>query len=148
MLTGRSIDSPRMFEQAYGAALVIVVASVVLGHAICAICGGAGRWRGAPLVGFATLMVLADAAIELPGRAVTAVVVCALACILAAAYLVIRGRRSSGGATGVWRAARGSLIVAAVALLGASIPYLAAGRVGPGAGIDNDMAIHLLVAEA
>jgi hypothetical protein len=137
-----------MFEQAYGAALVIVVASVVLGHAICAICGGAGRWRGAPLVGFATLMVLADAAIELPGRAVTALVVCALACIVAAVYLGIRGRRNPVGPGGAWRTARAPLIVAAVALFGASIPYLAAGRVGPGAGIDNDMAIHLLVAEA
>ena len=100
------------------------------------------------MVGFATLMVLADAAIELPGRAVTAVIVCALACVVAATFLIIRRRRERAVRGGLWRAARGPVIVAGAALLGASIPYLAAGRVGPGAGIDNDMAIHLLVAEA
>ena len=100
------------------------------------------------MVGFATLMVLADAAIELPGRAVTALVACGLALVLAGAYLVSRARREPRDVRAAWRTARGGVIVAGVSLLGASIPYLAAGHVGPGAGIDNDMAIHLLVAEA
>ena len=57
------------------------------------------------------------------------------------------GRRQGGHAR-ILRSAGGDLAVGGVALLGASIPCLASGRVGPGAGVDNDMAIHLLVAEA
>ena len=99
------------------------------------------------MVGFAALMVLADAAIELPGRGVTAVVVCVIATALAGGYLAAaRSRRPAGDSPR--RQTGGDLVVGGVALLGASIPFLAAGRVGPGAGIDNDMAIHLLVAEA
>ncbi|MFZ0088114.1 MAG: hypothetical protein WAL63_01315, partial [Solirubrobacteraceae bacterium] len=128
-----------MFGQAYGAALVIVLASTLLGRAICTACGGARRWWAAPLVGLAALIVLAGAAIRLPGRGVTAVVVCGLAILLSGGFL-LRGRRPG--------LPLGDLAVGGVALLGASIPFLASGRIGPGAGVDNDMAIHLLIAEA
>jgi hypothetical protein len=128
-----------MLGQAYGAALVIIVASIVLGRAICTICGGPGRWWGAPLVGFAALMVFADAAIRLPGRGVTAAVVCAAAVAASAVFLLWRTRPRLPG---------GDLVVGGAALLAASVPFLASGQVGPGASVDNDMAIHLLVAEA
>ncbi len=151
MLPRPSIRLAAMFGQAYGAALVIIVASILLGRGICALCGGAGRWWAAPLVGLAALMVLADAAIKLPGRADTAVVVCGVALVLSVAALLWRRQvrpSGQGRSRRTLRSAGGDLVIGGVALLGASIPFLASGRVGPGAGIDNDMAIHLLVAEA
>jgi hypothetical protein len=146
-----------VFGEAYGSALVIVAGSFLLGRAVCTACGGRGRWAGAPLIGLAALMVLADAAISLPGRGVTAAAVCTLAILVSAAVLLWRGplrastwRESVRSST--WRQSLrlpgGDLVVGGLALLGASVPFVANGRVGPGAGIDNDMAIHLLVAEA
>ena len=127
-----------MFVQAYGTAAAIIVASVVLGRAVCVLCGGAGRWWGAPAVGFAGLMILAEATIKLPGKAVTAAVVCGVAVVLAAVFLLSRGRP---------RFPLQDLVVGVVSLLGASVPFIASGRVGPGVGVDNDLALHLLWAE-
>jgi hypothetical protein len=137
-----------VFEQAYGAILVIVAGSIILGRAVCVRCGGAARWSAAPLVGFAGLMVLAYASIKLPGRADTAVAVCALAIVVAAGYLwrarvpglSLRDRLS--------RTAAGDALIGACGLFAASIPFIGQGRVGPGAFVDNDMAIHLIMAEA
>ena len=140
-----------MFGQAYGAALVIIIASILLGRAICAVCGGRGRWAAAPLVGLAALMVLADAAIKLPGRADTAIAVCGVAVVTSAVFLLRRAsleRAGSGRSRRRLKAATGDLVVGGAALLGGSIPFVASGRVGPGAGYDNDMAVHLLIAEA
>jgi hypothetical protein len=128
-----------MFAQAYGASVAIIIGSVVLGRAICSACGGRRRWWGAPLVGLVAMIVLADAAIRLPGKADTAAVVCVLAVLAGTVFLLWRRP---------WSLPLGDLVVGGASLLGASIPFLASGRVGPGAGIDNDLAIHLLVAEA
>ncbi len=140
-----------MFGQAYGAALVIIVASILLGRAICALCGGRGRWRAAPLVGLAALMVLADAARRLPGGVDTAIAVCGVALVVSAVFLLRRAaleRAEPGRSRQRLKSAEGDLVVGGVALLGASIPFVASGRVGPGAGFDNDMAVHVLIAEA
>ena len=129
-----------MLVQAYGAAFAIIIGSVVLGRAICALCGGPERWWAAPLVGFSSLIIIASVAIKLPGRAVTATVVCAAVLVAAAAYLLVRTRP---------RIPWGDLVVGGASLLGASIPFVAEGRVGiPGPPLDNDMAVHLLIAEA
>jgi hypothetical protein len=129
-----------MLVQAYGAAVAIIVGSVVLGRAICSLCAGSGRWWAAPVVGLASLIIIASAAIKLPGRAVAAAVVCAVVVLAAAAYLLRRGRP---------RFPLGDVVVAGVSLLGASIPFVANGRVGlQGPPWDNDMAVHLLAAEA
>ena len=80
-----------MLVQAYGAAFAIIVGSVVLGRAICVLCGGPQRWASAPMVGLASLIVIAATTIRLPGRAVTATVVCAVILLAAAAYLLRRG---------------------------------------------------------
>lgn len=129
-----------MLVQAYGAAFAIIVGSVVLGRAICMLCGGRERWWAAPAVGLATLIILASAAIKLPGHAVTAAVICGAVLLASLAYLLLRGRR---------RPPLGDLLVAVASLLGASIPFLANGRVGVlGEPWDSDMAVHLLIAEA
>jgi hypothetical protein len=128
-----------MLVQVYGSAVAIIVASVVLGRAICVLCGGPGRWWGAPAVGFAALMIIAEATIELPGKGVTAAIVGGVAVVIAAAYLLGRGRP---------RFPVGGLIVGGLSLLGASVPFIASGRIGPGVAVDNDLALHLLWAEA
>ena len=152
-----------MFAQAYGAAIAIIVGSVLVGRAVCAVCGGPRRWGAAPLVGLSALLVIADAAIKLPGKAQTASVACVLAVLASAAFLGWNASRAPArdaaripprgfGFTLPGRVFRsvlwGDVVVTVVSLAGASIPFLANGRVGPGAGIDNDLAIHLLVAEA
>jgi hypothetical protein len=48
-----------MFIQAYGAALLIILASIVLGRAICVAAGGDRTWWAEPAVGLATLIVVA-----------------------------------------------------------------------------------------
>ncbi|HWF26632.1 MAG TPA: hypothetical protein VG275_14345 [Solirubrobacteraceae bacterium] len=129
-----------MLVQAYGAAFAIIVGSVVLGRAICTLCGGPRRWSAAPIVGLAALMIIAFTAIKLPGRAVTAAVVCGVLVLVAAAYLAARARP---------RFPLGDVAVGGLALLGASIPFAANGRVGlQGPPWDNDSATHLLIAES
>ena len=137
-----------VFEQAYGAILVIVAGSIIVGRAICVRCGRAERWSAAPLVGLAALIVLADASIKLPGRAHTSVAVCALAVFLSAGYLLWRGRLDRSSWHGRLARPAGDLLIGAVALFAASIPFIGQNRVGPGALVDNDMGNHLIWAEA
>ena len=126
--------------QVYGAALAIVLASLLLGDAICAWGMPEKRSWAAPTVGLATLIVLAAAAIKLPGRSVTAACVVTLALVAALAFLLRHG---------LPLVRRGDLVVAGVALFGASLPFIASGRVGlQGVSLDNDTDYHLLWAEA
>jgi hypothetical protein len=129
-----------MLVQAYGAALLIILASVVLGRAICVAAGGEQAWWAAPAVGFASLIVLTGAAIKLPGRGVTALVVVGVVLTVASGFLLLR--RSPP-------VSRGDLVVGALSLLGTSLPFIASGRVGLlGVSLDNDTANHLLYAES
>src|SRR4051794_24747508 len=75
---------------AYFAGLLIVAGALVLGHAVTRVCGLDGRT--APAVGLAALIALATLAVQLPGDATLAAVVCGLAVVAAAVWLV-RGRR-------------------------------------------------------
>lgn len=128
-----------MFLQAYGSALAIVVASLIVGQALCIVCGGPRRWSAGPAVGLAALIVLAGAAIKLPGRAVSACVICGLA-LLASVALLIHRRR--------WPARWGDVLIMVIAIAGMSVPFVASRRVGlPGVSLDNDSALHLLYAE-
>lgn len=130
-----------MFLDVYGAALAIVLGSVLLGRAVCVACGGPARWWAAPAVGLASLIVLEGAAIKLPGRAVTADVV-GLVVLLGAAAFLLRRRRA-------FRVPWGDLAVGGPTVLAASIPFFASGRIGlQGVSLDNDTAAHLLWAEA
>ena len=129
-----------MFVQAYAAAVAIVIVSVVLGRAICTACGGDQRWWAGPAVGLSALIVLAGAAIKLPGRAATAILICTLVLVVSAVFLLRRRLIPFE-----WR----DLVVGGVSLAGASLPFVASGRVGLlGASLDNDTALHLLYAEA
>ena len=126
--------------QTYVAAILLILASLALGRAICAALGGRGEWWAYPAVGFGALIVLAGSAVKLPGGATTAAIVCLLAVLAAIGFLVVRRLSPAGPA---------DLLVAGLALVGASLPFVSAGRIGVlGAGIDNDMAVHLPWAEA
>ena len=126
--------------QVYGSALVLITASLVLGRAICAIAGRDEKWWAAPAVGLAGVIILAQAAIELPGKAVAATCVEAVVLFVAVGFLVWRRVRLIGA---------GDLLAGVVALAAASVPFLANGRVGlQGVSLDNDTDVHLLLAEA
>ena len=125
--------------QAYGAALLIVLASAVLGQAICVAAQRDQRSWAAPAVGLAALIVLANAVIVLPGRGVTAAAVVGLALALSAAFLWRRHALPLQGS---------DLAVCALPLIGSSLPFVASGRVGlPGVSVLNDTANHLVWAE-
>jgi hypothetical protein len=131
-----------VFLQTYGAVALIVLIAVVLGRAICT--GGgrdSRRWYAESAVGLAFLIVLEGATIKLPGRAVTAIVFGALALVVAS-VLLLRHRRLA-------RVRWGDVVAGSLALLGASIPFVANGRIGlQGVSVDNDTSSHLLWAES
>jgi hypothetical protein len=138
-----------MFVQTYGSALIIILFSLALGHAICVAVGGPQRWWAAPAVGLAASIILAEAAIKLPGKAVTAACVALLVLAGVTGGLVLRrGSMRVRGGAGVLRARVGDLAIGASALLVGSLPFLASGRVGLlGVSLDNDSDLHLLWAE-
>ena len=128
-----------MILQAYAAALLIIVGSTLLGHAICVAAGGSDRWWAAPAVGFAALMIVADVAIKLPGRSVTASAVVGFAVAGAVGFLWRRR---------VLPMQPSDVAIIIVALIAASVPFIASGRVGvPGVSELNDTANHLVFAE-
>lgn len=124
----------------YLALAVLLVMAVAVGHALTpAARPRAWRWP-APAVGLAALVCLSSTAIRLPGRAVTAAVVTALAATLAAAWLW----RTRGIARALDALPAGTL-----AVLAASVPFLASGRVGLlGISLNNDTSVHLVWAES
>jgi hypothetical protein len=129
--------------QVWGSAAVLVAASVLIGDAI-GLLGARCRAAG-PAVGLALLILIADVAIKLPGRAVTAAVACAVVTVAAAVLVVIRRLRDRPAVRGLAVA----LITMVVAAFGAAVPFIANGHVGlPGVGLDNDTANHLVWAEA
>ncbi len=128
-----------MFLQTYGVAVAIILASLVIGRAICGLSGIPERPWAAPMVGFAALIIIAEATIQLPGRAVTANVLGLLVLGAGLAYLLLRRR---------WPISPAGLGVVVLALLVVSIPFWAAGRIGlPGVSLDNDTSAHLVWAE-
>ena len=127
-----------MTFQAWGAAAVVVAASLLLGHAV-SLLGFRSRAAG-PAVGFSLLVVITTIAIKLPGSAVTAAVIL-LVLIVASAVLVVVRR-------GPLRFPVVAVAAGALAAFGAAIPFIANGRVGlPGVSLDNDTATHLVYAE-
>jgi hypothetical protein len=128
-----------VFLQVYGGAIAIIATSIALGRAICLASGAVTRVWAAPMVGFAALLVIANAAIQLPGKAVTANVLVLLALVFAVAFLIWRRSMAIVPA---------DVGVVVLALAAVSIPFLASGRVGLlGVSLDNDTAAHLMWAE-
>jgi len=125
--------------QALRAAAAVVVGSLLLGYALNLL--GVRCRAAAPAVGLSLLIVIASIAIKLPGGATTAAVVLLVMVLGAAALAIVsRPRLRFPGA---------SVAVIAIAGFGASIPFLANGRVGLlGVSLDNDTATHLIYAQS
>lgn len=121
-------------------ALVTSAGSLALGQATLKLCGAPGwSWLAAP-VGISELMLLAVPAIYLPGRSVTVAVLIAVLAVCALVWIARtpEHRPPLHGIAGV-------VPVAVLALM----PFLAAGTAGTlGVGLDNDMAVHLLLADS
>jgi hypothetical protein len=127
---------------AYASLAAVVGGSVVVGQAVLALCGRREpSWHSAPL-GLAGLLTVAGIAVGAWDG--IAPVVAGLGAVVAASVVVLLVRRPPGLA----RFALGGLPPAGLAVLGASLPFIAAGAVGIlGVGLVNDdMASHLLVA--
>ena len=132
---------------AYASVAVVCVASVVVGQAILALAGRRHRNWLAGGVGLAALLVVAGIAVKLPGHGTAVAVALAATLVVSAAFLLVR-RPPSAATTGRAGNRRvGGLVAAGLALLGASLPFIAAGKIGIlGVGLVNDdMANHLLV---
>jgi hypothetical protein len=125
----------------YAAALAICVASLAVGQAAIALCG-ARRWSWlSPAVGLALLCALCWATVRLPGDGAVSAGLTLVLTIAAVLYL--RGRVEGGG-----EAIRAGLPVAALALLAASLPFIAEGHFGIlGTGFNPDMSQHLLATD-
>jgi len=125
----------------YAAVLAVCAASLAIGQATIALCGGR-RWSWlAPAVGLGLLCAVCWGTVRLGGDGVvSAIVVLALA-VGAVAYL--RGRLEGGAG-----ALRAGGPVALIALLAASIPFAVEGHFGIlGTSFNPDMSQHLLAAD-
>jgi hypothetical protein len=125
----------------YAATLLVCASSLAIGQAAIALCG-VRRWSWtAPAVGLALLCAICWGTVRLPGDgAVAAIVVLLLA---VAAVLFLRGRLE-WERNAVWT----GLAVGSVALLAASLPFLAEGHFGIlGTGFNPDMSQHLLTSD-
>jgi hypothetical protein len=129
---------------AYASVALVCAGSLVVGQAALMLCGRRElTWLSGP-VGLAALLVASGIAIKLPGHG-TAVAVVGGALIAGSAAVVVL-RRGSIERLDAWA---GAMAAAAIALVAASIPFIANERVGIlGVGLVNDdMAYHLLIAD-
>jgi hypothetical protein len=125
----------------YAAVLAVCAASPAIGQAAIALCG-VRRWSWlSPAVGLAMLCAICWATVRLPGDGgVSAAVVLALT---VAAVLFLRGRIGDVG-----QALRTGAPVALLALVAASLPFLAEGHFGIlGTSFNPDMSQHLLATD-
>jgi len=120
----------------YAALAVLLAASVTIGLALWRVSGWERASFCAPAAGFALLLVVTEIASRLPGRTITAVVVCGLLFIAALAVLFAAPypRDSELG---------GGVLVAGLSLLLVALPFIASGGFGIlGEGDNNDMSVH------
>jgi hypothetical protein len=124
----------------YGAAVLIIVASLLVGRAFLTVLGRRETWWLETSVGLAILIVVCSVLTRVPGHGTTSVIGCAILVLAAIAY------------TRFSFADRESFLIATpvvlLTLLFASLPFIASGHVGiPGVGVNNDMASHLVWAD-
>jgi hypothetical protein len=122
----------------YASAIVICLAAIVLGRAICVMSGHEGSTWLAPAVGLAALMIVCQVAVSLPGHGWTAAGV-----VVVLVSVGIGARRAAA-----WPAATDLVPVAAAVLVITTVPFLANGRVGVlGVSVLNDTHWHLFLAQ-
>jgi hypothetical protein len=119
--------------------LALVVASAVVGQAVCVLAGLRGAPPWAPAVGFAALLVVARVVIEAPGHASTAAAVLGGLVLVSAALTAARLTRVPDLLDRV------PLVLGMIVL--AALPFLVSGRAGIlGVSVNNDMSSHLTAA--
>jgi hypothetical protein len=126
----------------YLSALLIVLASLLVGRAVMLLLGRrqASFLEGA--VGIATLVLVCTVAIRLPGEETASLAASGILVIGSIGFLLIRRESILGTSVGV------ALPIALIAGLLASLPFIASGQIGiPGVGLNNDMAMHLVDTE-
>jgi len=134
----------------YGAAALIIVASLLVGRAFMQVFGRKETWWLETSVGLAVLVTVcavcarvhfgAEGTGSIPERGELALIACA---VLVVASLIITRLKFVDRASFLT-----ALPVIALTLLMASLPYIASGHLGiPGIGINNDMAAHLIWAD-
>lgn len=124
----------------YAAALITLGSALGVGAGIHAACGGREWSWTSPAVGLAAATILAWWAVRLPGHGLTALIVLLVAAIAGGVFAASR-------LTGIGAAARAGAPVLALTLVGASIPFVAAGHFGVlGTGFNVDMSQHLFAA--
>lgn len=114
-------------------------AALFLGQAALRL-AGAGEWSWlAPAVGLSVAMLVASPTADLPGESTTVAILLGLLTVAAATWCLSSPEHTPP--------LSGLLAAAPVALL-VAVPFLAAGRGGIlGVALNNDMSIHLLIAE-
>ena len=128
--------------QTYLAAVLILGAAIVAGGALWTLSGWTSWWGAAPAAGLAVLLIVASAAVRLPGDGATAAVVLAL--VVAAGAACLWRARGRCGRPSLWLIGVGLLAFA----IGA-IPFVATGRIGLlGVGLNNDTSVHIAWADA
>jgi hypothetical protein len=128
-----------MLIQGYGAAVLVVVAAVVLGRAVCAATPSDQHAWSSPIVGLAALMIVSYAGTQLPGKAVTALCFDGAALVISL-WVLWRQQALRPRAT--------DLAIIVLPLLAASVPFISVGRVDiQGVSVLNDSANHLVWAE-
>ena len=122
----------------YAAAVAVCVASLALGQAAVALCGGR-RWSWlSPAVGLALVCAICWGTVRLPGDGVSSAIVVLV--LVAAAVGYMWGRLE-----GAAEALRAGWPVALAALVAASLPFAVEGHFGIlGTSFNPDMSQHLL----
>lgn len=121
-------------------AALVCAGAVLVGQLVLRLCG-AREWSwSAPAVGLALLMAVSTLALHVPGRTLTTAL---LLGALLAAGIVLAVREPAQ------RIPLSGLLAGIPLVLAALVPFVGAGRTGTlGVGVNNDMASHLLWAEA
>lgn len=125
----------------YAAVVAVCLSSLAIGGAALALCG-VRRWSWtAPAIGLGLLCALCWGTVRLPGHGLLSA--CAVLLVTLAAALYVRARIEVDEE--LWRL---GLPVGALALLGASLPFLVEGHFGIlGTGFNPDMSQHLLASD-
>lgn len=125
----------------YAAVVAVCAASLAIGQAAVALCGGR-RWsRLSPAIGLGLLCAICWATVRLPGHGIVSAIVVLVLTVAAALFL---WRQGEGGG----EALRSGLPVAVIALVAASLPFGVEGHFGIlGTGFNPDMSQHLLAAD-